>query len=1405
MKRLIDESMKNRQKRRINESAISMYDEVLQHLQACRHHCLVFHGQEKTLNAVASYIRNESDLPMVIHGKSGCGKTSILAKAFSVANNDSPVTIIRFLGTTPSSSLIISLLKNVSQQIGVIYGYQSTKEIPTKFSLLVQHFNEMLELATESKPLVLFLDSVDQLSASYETKLLQWIPAKLPAHVKLILSTLPVCEEDNLLEILEKKLSTSANFVAVDTLDREEGASIVRAWLKGAGRRVTFEQQLEIDRVLSVCSLPLFLRLLFDKICRWRSFELDLLCFVELSSTIYDSINALFERLEVSYGKMFVAATFAYITVSKDGLSETELEDVLSLDDDVLNSVYQYHRSPVRRIPPLVWTRLRSEIPNYLTEREADGVTVIKWYHRQFDEVAKDRYLRNVNTVKAYHSLLADYFLGVWSGRPKPFRYTDVQRKVFSLSSDELENSADRLVPKQQLVFLDDGKISSYNLRKLGQLSHHLVKAERLEEMENHLLLNFNWLYAKLVAMPLQALFGDFVDALSASHDLEIKAILDSLRLAGSSLTRYPDMLGIHIIGRLLPYYRTHVKIKRLIDSCDRDGIQRNALVPANHCMHTPGGPLLYSLVGHPGVPFGIQVTSDKQYLVSVSRICMIWDIEIGDLWRSVEPPIHGFMRGLVLSKDDKCAVCYTNPDNEIVIIFIATGEFNKFSNPIRNGDNICGLRFDGTHILTWSAARWTVIDMNGDIGAEGDFLHGDFTILEMFMTSQGTKPIAKIEVPNRHNAPPSSSRFIRATGFDFNDFLFSGCVAIAEDFSSLYACSVDDGKIQSTKIQSTAIVHHVRTGQAWIAHRELGDTPHTVHALTLSGDETWLVASVDPGFVLWKTTENGVKAERINLNLTKGKKNYSGSRNMCVFSRDNQYMMAGSGTMIFVYNLTYRRLVKEISAHFDRIQDIIGVVTPQMNIAISSSSDRTIKIWNFNNITKPVPTPIQHDKEIDSIAISGRSNLAISVLRDSVGVWNISDGSLDRTLDVSKCETVNTPTGFIVKMNCAIILNSGKYIIGADTQKLIFWETDTGRVVHLHYFTLEEDEKSRKYSRQLLLTDDDSRVFVILRTKSNFIKPDTARKGLCVCIKVDTMKVAYEIEFICNDDCPSVLTSNNLYIVIPIRGERSKSTQLGVWHVNVGIFLYEIGLDKLHPFPIIDLVQQRHQNSQIAVVDRDKASLVEVNRKLWKKSTTPCVDSFLRWNGHCTSDGKFGVRRSVRGKSLELFSLLTSTAVRTLYFGQHPGDIEGSITITKNDKHAIYHQSRNNIVRVFRIGGEVESNPELATEIAAWPLEARVCGMDNSSDGTRLVVGLTDGRLLVYVIADGLLEENMKKLDECRRLLGDKASPNSLNGNNNKGVSPTSRKWSKAITIARITAKAHVATRSESKICCVQ
>jgi hypothetical protein len=82
------------------------------------------------------------------------------------------------------------------------------------------------------------------------------------------------------------------------------------------------------------------------------------------------------------HGRILVFHALAYITAAKSGLSESELEDLISLDDKVLDDVYQYHLPPVRRIPPLLWTRIRNDLPNYLSEREADGVSVMNWYHR---------------------------------------------------------------------------------------------------------------------------------------------------------------------------------------------------------------------------------------------------------------------------------------------------------------------------------------------------------------------------------------------------------------------------------------------------------------------------------------------------------------------------------------------------------------------------------------------------------------------------------------------------------------------------------------------------------------------------------------------------------------------------------------------------------------------------------------------------------------------------------------------------------------------------------------------------------------------------------------------------------------------------------------------------------------
>ncbi len=564
--------------------------------------------------------------------------------------------LLRFLGTSPDSSSIIPLLTSLCQQICNNYN-QSHEDIPQELSPLVQHFKNLLEVATQEKPLIIFLDSLDQLSGASGAHQLAWLPLSLPTNTKLVLSTLP--DYYGILDKLRNMILTEGNFVQVKPLGQNLGSQILTSWLKNANRTVMAEQWTVVQEALEKCNLPLFVKLVFDEICRWRSTHK--LQATTLAHTIHDSIMKLFDRIENQHGKILVSHALGLLTASKSGLSEAELEDLLSLDEKVLNDVYQYHLPPVRRIPPLLWTRIRSDLPNYFSEREADNVNVIYWYHRQFIEASKERYFRNLNFVQELHSLMADYFLGTWGGgKPKPFMYSELQRQRFFLESTNGEE--DRKCPEQPLYFCDTkGNITRFNLRKLSEMPYHLLRAHRYDELYKEVLFSFSWLHAKLSCMPLQTVLGDFEDSLSYQYDRSVKLVADALRLSASVLTRYPDMLGPQIIGRLLPYYNSHERIQDLIAQCDTDGLDVNALVPAYHCLHTPGGPLQYSLEGHPFAPFGVAITSDTKYLISVSNLFIIWDLSTGDVFRQINPNMQGIMQNLCLAPDDKHGVSYTN------------------------------------------------------------------------------------------------------------------------------------------------------------------------------------------------------------------------------------------------------------------------------------------------------------------------------------------------------------------------------------------------------------------------------------------------------------------------------------------------------------------------------------------------------------------------------------------------------------------------------------------------------------------------------------------------------------------------------------------------------------------------
>ncbi|XP_077862132.1 NACHT domain- and WD repeat-containing protein 1-like [Saccoglossus kowalevskii] len=642
-----------------NISNHPMYEEILQHLTFAKFKCQSFHGRENLLSSISAYIKERvagnpaTASPMVVYGESGSGKTSVMAKAAQLAGTQwcpQSVVVLRFLGTTPASTGVRQLLKSACLQILTAYGHGDT-EIPDDYFQVVRWFSQVLQYATAKKPMLIFLDSLDQLSAAESAHRMTWLPRYLPPHVAIIVSTLP--REHNILNTLRYFLPNGmARYSEVKQLSVEEGLTIMKSWLLSERRAINNEQQGIITSSIQQCSLPLFLKLLFDQASKWQSYLPS--SQIKVQPSVKGMISIIFDHLEEYHGKVLVSHALSYMTISQNGIGEAELEDLLSLDDEVLQDVYAYWLPPTRRIPPLLWTRIRAEINDYLVEREAEGSRVIYWYHRQFIEAATERYLQNPQHVAYLHRKCSDYFIGKWSsGVKKPFEYTDAQVKKFNRPK---QDAADRKVAPQPLVFGTAG--THFNIRKLEQLPYHLIHAGNPDALKEYTLCNFYFLISKLMGLNVAEVFQDFTMALAKYEDDEdIRLVSDTIRLGVSTIRDNPHMLTFELVGRLASSERPH--IARLCAQAQKETTNQIPLVPYNQCYPPVGGLLRTQLTGHTDEVLSIATTSDGRYLVSGSkdRTAIVWELESCSIKHTFIGRHQTGITDILITPDDLMAV----------------------------------------------------------------------------------------------------------------------------------------------------------------------------------------------------------------------------------------------------------------------------------------------------------------------------------------------------------------------------------------------------------------------------------------------------------------------------------------------------------------------------------------------------------------------------------------------------------------------------------------------------------------------------------------------------------------------------------------------------------------------------
>ncbi|XP_069134939.1 NACHT domain- and WD repeat-containing protein 1-like [Argopecten irradians] len=634
--------------------------ECLQHIQFCQEKCKNFHGREATLQAIQDYLTRQNTKPLVVHGQSGCGKTSIMAKAAALApsyytqDQSKPAVIIRFIGTSPDSSNILSLLISVTKQIYTLYNIN--KHIPEDIKLLVKTFKFAIGLAKDVRPLVIILDSLDQLDQSNNGRTLNWLPAKLPDNVKVIVSTL---EEDvyECFPALQREIKTPENFVAVPVLNKEAVDNIVRSWLTASGRTLTTWQWDTLTNAFDTCPIPLYLKLSFDQAQKWTSFTNP--DDIRLQSTVRDSIDLLFSQLEVKHGKILVSHALGYLTTATNGLSEAELEDILSCDDVVLNDVYVYWTPPVRRLPPLLLVRLRTDLQEYVVERGADDVRVFYWYHRQFIQAARLRYCGEQD-IQNLHQALADFFSGKWSnGNKKP-------------CTDRSGNSGleDRHSSTQPLKHGD-----KFNLRKLNNLPFHLTMAKNLEELKDQCLLRLDFLQTKLLSSSIRNVMADIQLAMKKFPlDYAINTLHDCFQLSMQTLLYDVNLLDLQLRDRLGG--DQDEGLRRLCEQCKH--ITRPHLLPDRDILTKPGGQLVYLLSGHSAEVTGLDISRDGKTIVTCAdddeQSVKMWNLSDGTLIKSFNklgrsPKRVRFMADdtLILAEYEDVKVKVIQPSGEIL------------------------------------------------------------------------------------------------------------------------------------------------------------------------------------------------------------------------------------------------------------------------------------------------------------------------------------------------------------------------------------------------------------------------------------------------------------------------------------------------------------------------------------------------------------------------------------------------------------------------------------------------------------------------------------------------------------------------------------------------------------------
>jgi len=946
----------------------------------------IFVGRAAILDTIRKYIRSENRHPLAIYGEPGSGKSALMARAVHEAREDNPgaEVIIRFVGATPASTDGRSLLEDLCRRVGRAYG--SKEETPLEYRDLVQEFTKRLKLATKERPLILFLDALDQLSDADHARNLTWLPGALPENVGLIVSAIPGEGTD-----APGRKMPPDRIVVLGPMVADEGSDLLDRWLSANRRTLRPDQKSEVLGKFEKCGLPLYLKLAFEEARRWKSYD-DLSFGTDgksgLSGDVPGLIDDLLRRLsrEEEHGNVLVSRGLGYVASGKNGLTEDELLDVLSCDSEVIKDFQRRSPKspPVSALPVIIWSRLRSDLDRYLGERQADGTSTISFFHRQFEKTIARNYLTG-NSKRARHESLAHYFAS------------------------------------RQLWLETAGK-KTPNLRKVSELPFQHAHGGMTDGLRETLI-DFDFLYAKVFALGPHSLIADFdlafIDELHIKTDMPDESlrflglIQGALRLSAHLLARDPDLLPGQLTGRLLSYDlpEIHALLYQI-------GKRKEVpwLRPMSPSLEPPGGPLLRTLDGHKNGVWALAITRDGKRAISGSKdaTLKVWDLETGEALCTLECHSDGVVVAIAVTPDGRSAVLCSG-NKTLKVRDLETGE-DRFT-------------LDGHAGGVWAVA----ITRDGRRAVSGStdttLKVWDLETGETLRTLEGhTEAVSAVAVTPDGKKVVSASWDATLKVWDLETGEELGTLKGHTDKVWAITVTQDGTRAVSGSSDTTLKVWDLE------ALKELGTleghkdkvkavavTPDGRRAISLDDSNTTLRLWDLETFEMLRTLEGHTHWVLTIAVTPDGRRAVSGSE-------DNT---------LKVWNLEAGREERTPAGHTQRVSCV--AVTPDGRRAVSGSEDQTLKVWDLES-GKELRTLMGHTRSVNAVAVTPDGRRAVSASGDgTVKVWDIETGQALRTLE-----------GHADAVSAIAVTSDGKRAVSAsDESALKTWDLETGEVLY--------------------------------------------------------------------------------------------------------------------------------------------------------------------------------------------------------------------------------------------------------------------------------------------------------------------------------------------------------------------